>query len=462
MFSCRPTRRPRASRRPPPAREAAAVKLWPRSLFGRLTLLLIVVVAVAIAATSLFFRQDRAALLARQFSDTKIVQLQALSAALAAPETAEQRETLRGIGRQYGVRIVPEAERPTVGLPARGGAMEELETRLRESLGAGTELRIAPRQQLLFVRVDAGGRGYWVGFPLPGRPAADDVPSRALIWSAVLGVSLLLAAFLFTRYLARPLRELNAAVERVGRGETPPPLPEDGPSEIASLNRGFNRMIANLEQLERDRALLLAGVSHDLRTPLARLRLGLELGTQDARMKEGMADDIDEMDRIIGQFLDFARGDETTAFEVDDPNAVVDTCVERYARAGKDVQFAPGAVPAIPLRRTALSRLVANLVDNALAYGAPPVTVTSSLAGDRVVLDVADRGPGIPADQVARLKQPFTRASAARAAESGVAGAGLGLAIVERIARMHGGALELLPREGGGTLARVTLRTGAV
>jgi hypothetical protein len=209
------------------------VTLWPRSLVGRLTLLLIIVVAAAMAATILFFRQDRVALLARQFSETKIVQLQALRAALGATETTETRETLRGIGRQYGVRIVPEADRPTVGAPAIGGQMQELEARLRESLGEGTELRIAPRQQLLFVRVDAGGRGYWVGFPLPGRSAAEDVPTRALIWSVVLGISLLVAAFLFTRYLARRCRA-QPGRQRVG-AEMSLPLPEHGPSEIVSL-----------------------------------------------------------------------------------------------------------------------------------------------------------------------------------------------------------------------------------
>ena len=435
--------------------------LWPRSLFGRLTLLLILVVAIAMAATILFFRHDRAALLAHQFSDTKIVQLQALRAALGAADTRERRETLRDIGRQYGVRIVSEAERPTVGAPAMGAPMLEFEQRLRASLGAGTELRIAPRLQLLFVRIEAGGDGYWIGFPLPPRPAADDVPSRALIWSLTLGISLLLAAFLFTRYLARPLRELNAAVERVGRGELPPPLPEHGPSEIVTLNRGFNGMIANLRQVEQDRALLLAGVSHDLRTPLARLRLGLELTVLDEKMRTGMADDIDEMDRVIGQFLDFARGDDTVALEHGDLNAIVGAGVERYLRAGKDVRFAPGALPAIPLRRTALSRLLANLVDNALAYGAPPVDVTTTVSGNHVVLDVADRGPGIPPEEVERLKQPFTRASAARTSASGVAGAGLGLAIVGRVARLHGGTFDLLPREGGGTVARVTLKTSA-
>ena len=431
--------------------------LWPRSLFGRLTLLLIAVVAISLAATILLFRHDRAQLLARQFSDTKIVQLQALRAALEASDSRERRETLLGIGRQYGVRIVPETERASVGAPAFGPRMAELEQRLQEKLGPGTELRIAPRQQLLFVRVETGGAGYWVGFPLPPRPQAEDIPSRALIWSLTLAASLLVAAFLFTRYLARPLGELNAAVTRVGRGESPPPLPEHGPSEIATLNRGFNQMIANLRQLEHDRALLLAGVSHDLRTPLARLRLGLEIGVHDQAVKEGMTDDIAEMDKIIGQFLDFARADHETSMEREDMNAIVMATVDRYARTGKEVRFIPGTVPAIPLRRTAFSRLVSNLIDNALAYGAPPVEVTTSVSGGRAWVEVTDRGPGIAPDEVARLKQPFTRASTARTSASGVAGAGLGLAIVDRIARLHGGTFDLLPRDGGGTLARVTL-----
>ena len=111
----------------------------------------------------------------------------------------------------------------------------------------------------------------------------------------------------------------------------------------------------------------------------------------------------------------------------------------------------------MPLRATAFSRLTANLIDNAIAYGAPPVDVTTRVAGSDIVLDVADRGPGIAPGDVERLKQPFTRASAARTNAAGVAGAGLGLAIVDRIARLHGGRLDLLPRDGGGTVARVTI-----
>lgn len=181
------------------------------------------------------------------------------------------------------------------------------------------------------------------------------------------------------------------------------------------------------------------------------------MGLADESLRGGMVADIDEMDRIIGQFLDFARSDTTTAFESADLDAIVAACVERYARAGKPVRFAAGRLPPLQLKRTAVSRLVANLVDNALAYGAPPVEVTTAQADGVAIVDVADRGPGIAAADVERLKQPFTRANEARARGDGAAGAGLGLAIVDRIARLHGGSLDLLPRDGGGTIARVRL-----
>jgi len=432
------------------------VTLVPRSLFGRLALLLVAIVAIVMAATILLFRQDRVALLARQFGDTKIVQLQAVRAALEGSDVRERRESIFRIGREYGVRIVPESERPFMGGAPVGPVLQPLEERLREALGPGTELRVAAGRGLLLVRVEAGGAGYWVGFPLPPRPQAEDHPSRAALWSLMLAAVLVAAAFVFARYLARPLRDLRATVERVGRGEAPAPLPETGPTEIASLNRGVNRMMANLRQLEQDRALLLAGVSHDLRTPLARLRLGIEMEARDEKTHAGMIDDIEEMDRIVGQFLDFARTNEDTTQEPADANAIVGASVDRYVRAGRDVRFAAGSVPTAPLRPTAYSRLVANLIDNALAYGAPPVDVTTRVADGQLVLEVADRGPGIAPDQVERLKQPFTRASAARTNAAGVAGAGLGLAIVDRIARLHGGTFDLLPRDGGGTLARVT------
>jgi len=167
-----------------------------------------------------------------------------------------------------------------------------------------------------------------------------------------------------------------------------------------------------------------------------------------------MVEDIEEIDKIIDQFLDFARNGRDTPPELVDVNQMVAGLIERYQRAGDELQFRGGELPRIVLRATAFSRLVTNLIDNALRHGAPPIEVSTRRDGGSFVLEVADRGPGIPADQVERLKRPFTRGDPSR---SGAPGAGLGLAIVERIARLHGGTLELLPRPGGGTIARVSL-----
>jgi two-component system osmolarity sensor histidine kinase EnvZ len=336
----------------------------------------------------------------------------------------------------------------------------ELSTRLKGELGEGTDLRVLPQRQQFLVRLDAGGTAYWAAFPMPGA-RDDDTGSRALAWSLAIAALLLAAAFAFARYLARPLRQLNTAVDELGRGGTPSPLPETGPSEIVAVNRRFNAMLANLSQIERDRALLLAGVSHDLRTPLARLRLGIEM-PGDAAAHAGMVADIEEMDRIVGQFLDFSRADDAADRQPAELDAVVRQCVERYVAAGRDVVFRAGGVAPLPLKATAISRLCANLVDNALAYGAPPVEVATIDGPTHATLEVRDRGPGIPPGDVERLKRPFTRASDARSRDDGAAGAGLGLAIVERVARLHGGTLELVAREGGGTIARVTLARRAV
>ena len=304
---------------------------------------------------------------------------------------------------------MPQEEAPPFrGLP-QGPRFEGLQSRLKAELGPETELRIQPRLQLLWIKLQAGDRAYWAGFPLP-RPG-DDAPSRALEWSLIALAVLLVSAYVFARYLARPLRQLNDAVARVGEGKSPPPLPETGPSEIVNLNRGFNHMLTNLQQAEEDRTLLLAGVSHDLRTPLARLRLGIEVGMHDDKEREGMVSDIEEMDRIIGQFLDFARGDRDTPTETRatqrhcrcrSSNATVATAGTSRFNAGR-----PAAAAAARDGDVAAGRQSARQ-RAALRQGAG--RDRDARAGrPSIVWRCADRGPGIPADQVDRLKRPFTR-----------------------------------------------------
>jgi two-component system osmolarity sensor histidine kinase EnvZ len=293
---------------------------------------------------------------------------------------------------------------------------------------------------------------YWVR--VPRERVERRIALQWLGWGALALVLSLLAAYLIVSRLNLPLRALASAASVIGRGKMPEPVSEKGPEEIRTLSHAFNEMTRDLARLDADRALILAGVSHDLRTPLSRLRLGMEMSGGDAQLKEGMTADIEEMDRTINQFLDFARTDGGEAFQPADLSAIAEEVVEHFRRRGKAVDTRLSSVPELPLQAMAMRRVVLNLIDNALRYGEGEVSVATRAGPGEVVLEVADRGPGIPAAEVERLKQPFTRLEIAR---SDKGGAGLGLAIVERVARAHGGSLDLLARDGGGLIARIRL-----
>jgi two-component system osmolarity sensor histidine kinase EnvZ len=250
------------------------------------------------------------------------------------------------------------------------------------------------------------------------------------------------------------LRALAQAAGAIGKGKVPDPVSESGPEEIRTLSHAFNQMSKDLARLDADRALILAGVSHDLRTPLSRLRLGLEMSGADSLLKDGMTADIEEMDRIINQFLDFARTDGGEPLQSADLAAIAGEVAEQYRRHGKPVATHFSGISRLPLQAMSMRRVVLNLIDNALRYGERDVSVAVRVEDGTAVLDVADRGPGIPASEAERLKQPFTRLEVAR---SDRGGAGLGLAIVERVVRAHRGSFELLAREGGGLIARIRL-----
>jgi two-component system osmolarity sensor histidine kinase EnvZ len=478
-------------------------KFWPASLFGRLLCFLVALIALVLVVMGLLFQYDRENLLIYQFGHTKAVQLQSLRAALESSIPTERADILRRFGHQYNARFFEERRRritreasPSVpfDMPLRGeleipsldqdasspdpfpfrsnrptmqprqtgqpplGAFLDLEKYLQKTLGADTQIRLQPERQLLWVRFSAHHSYYWAGFILPERPLAQDAPSRAFFLALVIVAMLVLAALAFARYLSQPLTKLAEAVDLVGRGEAPPSLPDAGPSEMAALNRGFNAMISRLQQVEHDRALLLAGISHDLRTPLARLRLSVEMSNDDPQERELMVDDIEAIDRIIDQFLDFARDDDGKPAHVQNANNLIVPCIERYRRSHHDVRFTPNPkFPDIPLRTTAFERLINNLIDNAIAHGKPPIEIVTGFDAHYVWFDVSDHGSGFPEEERERLKEPFRRASKARSTPEGKLGAGLGLAIVERIARLHNGRVELLSAPHGGALIKVLL-----
>jgi two-component system osmolarity sensor histidine kinase EnvZ len=429
--------------------------LFPRTLLWRSVLLIALLLGLAHLAWLQIFRvterEPRARQIAQQISS--VVNL--TRAALITADPAKRLELLEDLSREEGIqvhvghpgeRVAPLGDRPFLRL---------VEGEVRRQLGPGTRVattRDGVRGAWVSFRIDEDE--YWVYMPRSRLERTD--PLRWVGWGALILALALLGAFLIVARINRPLRELARAAGEIGRGRTPEPVAESGPSEIRAVAGAFNRMAADLKRLDDERALLLAGVSHDLRTPLSRIRLALEMMGEktDAALKAGLVQDIEDIDAAIDQFLDFARVTEGEAVVADgDLNAIARELRDRYARAGKDVAAQLAPLPPLALRPVAVQRLIANLVDNALRHGKGEVEIVTTCEARKAVLEVLDRGPGIPAADAERMLQPFTRLDAAR---SGT-GTGLGLAIVDRVARMHGGEVRLLPREGGGLRARVEL-----
>jgi two-component system osmolarity sensor histidine kinase EnvZ len=277
-----------------------------------------------------------------------------------------------------------------------------------------------------------------------------------LEWGAFALLSSTVGVYVIFYWLRRQLQSVVSAARALGAGQVPPRLTETGPEEIRQLSRGFNQLATNLEALEGDRRLMLVGISHDLATPLTRLRLGLELLELKGDLTQiaGMIHDLDDMNAILAQFKDYARSGKEEQLAAADFNQIVADVCDRYSAAGITIRpdFAP--LPTLTCRPLAMRRLVTNLVDNAARYGLQEVEVSTSLKGGKLVLAVLDRGPGVVSMDPNQLVKPFAREGASRGTPIG---AGLGLSIVDRIAKSHGGDLRLQNRDGGGLAATVTL-----
>ena len=308
--------------------------------------------------------------------------------------------------------------------------------------------------------------GLWISFNvelddfwvvIPKIQVDRPFPWHWLWWGALVGLLSLFGAYIIAARINRPLNLLVAAADKLRNGEPAPRLPEDSVDELGQVSRTFNEMADSLVRLDSERTLLLAGVSHDIRTPLARLRIAVELLPEQscAQMKEGMIEDIADMDNIIHQFLDFVRGVEGESTRMMDVNELLQALADRQSRAGRDLKLKLGPTYFIPLRPLAMQRLLDNLVGNAYAYAKGKVEIESKITAEKIVISVLDNGPGIPQEHAERLLRPFERLDTARNKNAG--GSGLGLAICNRIAKLHRGSLELINREGGGLEARLSL-----
>ncbi|PVZ89620.1 two-component sensor histidine kinase [Serratia sp. S1B] len=277
--------------------------------------------------------------------------------------------------------------------------------------------------------------------------------SLELILGWFLGVPILSAIIILTlvRQLNRPLKRLqNAANSYSKTGKAPFLATNHGPLEIREVNQAFNHMIYTLEQIEKDRRIMLAGISHDLRTPLTRIRLTAEM-LPDEFLRDGLIYDVEDMDAILNQFISYMRDGSDEELSDTDINTLLQELVVQFKPL--DIRFTPEPLPIIPARSLSLKRLIGNLINNSKRYGAEPIELSASVDADKIKICVADHGEGIPADQIEELMQPFVRGDSART----IQGSGLGLAIVKRIVDIHQGELILRNRVEGGFEAIILL-----
>ncbi len=428
-------------------------------LFWR-TFLLIVSLAVAslvawVPSVQVFEREPRA----HQLAEQVVSIIHATRIALVYSDPDRRHDLLADLLADESVRVVPLEPQDTVEPINDSPLLRLVEREVRQRLGAST--RLASKVN--------GVSGFWVSFSIDDDAywvfidrdlLRRDVGRGWIAWALLATALSLLVAIAVARVVNRPLAELSRAARDLGAGRVPRALPEAGPIEIRTVNRSFNRMVSDLEKLENDRALLLAGVSHDLRTPLTRMRLELEINDLPESSRDAMIGDLEQMDLIVRQFLDYARTVPQRERETIDLSQLVREALvrNRLQPQAADVQEAdadPVPAPDVHVRaavqdgvlamgyRTELARTLDNLLANAQRYGRGAngrldLTAKLRAEGAEAVLDIADRGAGIAPEDVARLVRPFERGDPSR---SGAGGAGLGLAIVERVVRLHDGRI---------------------
>jgi len=432
-------------------------------LFWRTFLLILLLIAASMAAwvpsVRVFEREPRA----RQIAQQVVSIVNTTRSALVYSDPGRRRELLADLAENEGIRVVPlEPGDQIVALP--DDALVSLVTHnVRSRLGPATRLAAQVN----------GVAGVWVSFSIDDDAywafidrdiLAAGTGREWVAWALFATMISLLVAVAIARLVNRPLAELSRAAVELGAGRTPPSLPDLGPPEIRTVNRSFNRMVADLEQLERDRAILLAGISHDLRTPLTRLRLELEMSELPDLVRQAMIGDLDQLDSIVRQFLDYARPAPSRPTHTVDLSALALDALSRSRLGATErcvvtKRIEPGV--RVLGHSIDLARALDNLINNALRYGRNASDQLELLLevrrdGHEAVVALTDTGPGIAADQAERLLRPFERGDAAR---SGSGGAGLGLAIVERIVRVHQGRLVLAANTPAGL--RVELRMPA-
>ncbi|MFC4418079.1 ATP-binding protein [Cupriavidus pampae] len=420
------------------------------SLFWRTFMLIALLLAISLGIWFQSYRLFERAPRAQQIAMQVVSVVKLTRAALLYSDPARRRFLLLDLVQNEGIKVYPREKDDDFAVPTANPFLtqlvqQEIRGRLGEDTVIATTVNDIPG---VWVSFEIEGDDYWVAIS-PER--FERVSGIQWLWwtIAALLLSIFGAAFITAR-VNYPLKRLANAARQIGTGGEAPLLNEDGASEVAQANHSFNQMVRDLRQLDDDRVVMLAGISHDLRTPLTRLRLETELSPADMATREAMISDIEQMDAIIGQFLNYARPAQEMLEPVD-LSALVQDAVGVYA-AHDDVRVhvrSGGPVMAMA-NRMEVQRILDNLVENARRYakdeetGMAVVEITTRTEDKEAVMTVADHGLGVPEAQLPLLTRPFYRLDAAR---SEAKGAGLGMSIVNRILQRNGGRLMLANRQ---------------
>jgi signal transduction histidine kinase len=465
-----------------------AVNLLPQSMFGRLLASLLVAIGVTLIAIVLLVLQDRRELAlrvggvgdtSRRVADiaNSLATMDRLARARALEEMARtptfiidpdrpeprppplardlatlERSFASQVGEHLGgsYRVSVSEARPdarnVIRLIAGGGPHEPFGPPPPRPEGSPPpHPRAGPPGSLLDIRVglpDGGDVVFRVSPPRPGPP----LPVQLFIELGILTLVLGIVLFLVTRNITRPLSQLASAADAVGRSMHHPPLPERGVREIRNATRAFNTMQDRLLRYLDSRTRVLAAMSHDLRTPLTRLRLRIE-AIDETRQRDRYAADLDEMENLVEGALGLFKGfEDTEGFEPTDIDALVQTLRKEFSEIGASVSIEGSALRPMNAKPRALKRALSNLIGNAVKFGTRAMIRIDD--GEALVIRVSDDGPGIPDANLEQVFEPFFRLEASRNRDTG--GTGLGLTIAREIIQAHGGTVVLrnLPERG--------------
>jgi signal transduction histidine kinase len=425
---------------------------WPASLGGRTIIVLFAATLLVYLVAVLAYRH-----LAEQAADQRRIGEIAERLEAAIDEVSDQISTTRGASARAlssaSLKLIWGRIVMVDDATATDGALRDIRQHLLANAPslAGRDLRLRydnwgdPTSTHMLLGALRLSDGSYLGFTAALLPNLVPSVQNALFFAPFIPGSILLISFFLVRAVNAPLRELARLADRIGHDGVVR-IRERGPNEVRHLARALDAMQLRIHRLLADRTQAMAAVSHDLRTPLARLRLRCGLLSDEATKAE-IDCDLQEMEVMIAQTLAYFRGDdESEEPRMTDVAAMLETIVDAAADAGRRACFAGPPYMPFLLRRLAVKRAVGNLVDNALAYGQAARVELRQMA-DRIVITIDDEGPGIPEGELERVFEPFYRVDASRSRDTG--GVGLGLAIVRRAVQKEGGTIRLMNRPGG-------------